>query len=175
LPLVIRRAGRTLSRVPFRDIETPMRAVFGITLAAAALTLAGGCGGNDRDKDGGGGPGSAALEGTYLLVGMEGPMGKLDEDALKKAGATDAERTWTFKGNQVTCGRKGGRAESGLLHVDSKKNPPEIDIALKDEPVSGVYRSDGDTLTIYAARNAEQRPRELRGTDKTVTLTLRKQ
>jgi len=45
-----------------------------------------------------------------------------------------------------------GNAKTGSYKIDPKKNPPEIDLIppadKKDETILGIYKLDGDTLTL---------------------------
>jgi len=62
--------------------------------------------------------------------------------------------TFKFTAEGKLIVNEGGRGERevGTFKVDSKKNPAELDLTpppeKSDKPVLGIYKLDGDTLTI---------------------------
>lgn len=119
------------------------------------------------------------LEGTYLLVGLEGKGLRLTEDDFKKV--DDSERKIVIKGDQIIAINK-GKEDPAKLKIDVSKAPFHIDITStkdkKDEVNYGIYKVDKDgTLTICAIEkgDAKDRPKEFKVNDKELMIVLKKQ
>jgi uncharacterized protein (TIGR03067 family) len=73
--------------------------------------------------------------------------------------------TFTTDGKCLLKEGKAGMRDEMTYRIDSKKNPPEIDLAETDagmkgpQPMPGIYKIEGDTLTICLALN-QKRPTE---------------
>jgi uncharacterized protein (TIGR03067 family) len=142
---------------------------------------------------------TSLLTGLALLVAAPGP-----KDAPKKeptiVGEWVGEKavsggmelpvpkggiTITFTKDGVVAVVEGGRAkpDNGSYKVDPKKDPPEIDLIPPDnkkEPtVLGIYKLDGDTLTLCFDRGgggASDRPKKFESPagSSTIVMTLKR-
>lgn len=119
-----------------------------------------------------------ALEGTYLLVGLETKGVKLTPDVLKKE--DPAERKLVIKGDQILATTK-GKDDPATIKIDASKTPPHIDItSVKDgktEVNYGIYKFEKDVLTICALEkgDAKDRPTKFDAGDKYLLLVLERQ
>lgn len=144
---------------------------FALTAAIALLALSGVSHADDKDA-------LKALEGEYLIVGIEGGGLKLTEDDLKKAGK-DEDRLVTIKGDQMIA-RFGKKDDAATIKIDSSKTPAHINITStkdgKTETNYGIYKVEKDILTITATEKSDEkeRPKDFKGTDKTLTLVIKK-
>ena len=96
----------------------------------------------------------------------------------------DGGITFTFAADGTLMVRDGGRGkpEAGSYKVDAKKNPAEIDLVpppdKKEVVLQGIYKLDGDTLTLCFRRGAPGagRPKEFEspaGSD-VIVMTLKR-
>ncbi len=146
-----------------------MRAAFGIV-----VVLAFGVGFAAEDKK------AVKLEGTYLIVGVEASGEKVPAEFITKQ--PEAERTITIKGDKMMV-MKNGKEDPATFKIDTSKTPAEITITSKkdgkDETAHGIFKLDGDTLTICAgeANTPADRPKEFKTAkdSKTMILVLQKQ
>ena len=118
------------------------------------------------------------LEGTYVLVGLEGAGLKFTEEQLKKV--PDADRKVVVKGDQITMSF-GGKDDAAALKLDAGQSPAHVTLTAtregKTEVNYGIYKFENGVLTICATEKGEakDRPKEFKADDKTVLVTLRKQ
>ena len=152
-----------------------MRRVAGLCMAAAVLALAAGCGKKGSDTSGGGG-GTSGIEGTYVVVGMEFDGEPMPEAALGKK--SEGERTMQITKDQMIT-TKGGKEDPATYKLDTSKTPHEIDMTSKhegkEEKMYGIYKVDGDKLTLCIAMSdkAADRPKEFKTKDsKTITMMM---
>src|SRR5262245_39667172 len=72
--------------------------------------------------------------------------------------------TWTFTADGKSVLRIGAKEESreGTYKLDAKKDPAEIDITpgiKKDGTMQGIYKVEGDTLTVCFSFEEAERPK----------------
>jgi len=147
-----------------------MRALFGLLLAIGVTTLTLGCG--QSSKSGAAGGGTDSLDGTYTIVatetnGQQFPAGK---------GETEEDRTVRIEGNKLIA-RKEGKDDPVNFKTDASKDPKEIDIIAaggggKGDTVYGIYKLEGDILTICMSDKAETRPKEFKTAEGSVTMMM---
>ena len=127
------------------------------------------------------------LMGLGLLTAAPGTKDEKDKDDLKKfdgawvftswdhageALPAEARETakWTIKGGKYTF-EFGGMTEEGTIKLDPAKKPATIDLAITDgqdkgKSQVGIYKIDGDTITVCLARpGANDRPTEFKSTE----------
>lgn len=146
--------------------------IFAFAAAIAFLAVSGASHADDKKtlKD---------LEGEYLIIGIEGGGLKLTEEDLKKFGK-DEERVITIKGDQILA-KFGKKDDPATIKIDSSKTPNQIDITStkdgKKETNYGIFKVEKDVLTIIATEKGEEkdRPKDFKGSEKTLMLTLKKQ
>lgn len=155
-----------------------MRRTFGIGLAVAVFALATGCG-KKAVTTGPGGPAAAkGIEGGWTLVAIE-TEGKSQAEAVKNMPVE--EKTIRATGDKMTQ-TIGGKEDHLSYKLNPTKTPPEVDLSKtlpsgKTETIYGIYKLEGDTLTICGAvDNPADRPKEFKTApgDKRMILTLKK-
>jgi uncharacterized protein (TIGR03067 family) len=149
-----------------------MRQALGvIVLLAAGLGLA-----QDEKK---GGAKVGKIEGTYLIVGLELGGDKLPAEFFDKD--PDAERTVRITADKlIVMGKK--KDDTASYTIDPSKSPAHITTTEtkggKLETSYGIYKLEGDTLTICMAEGgkAEDRPKEFKTVkgSATIMMTLKK-
>lgn len=137
-----------------------MRHVLGPGLVAALLVAAPGCGKKPGPPPEVAAP--AGIEGNWTLVALE-YAGDKDEKASK-----GAENKIRATAGQLIA-TKGGKADPLDYTLDPSKEPPAIDLKApggKGETMYGIYKLDGDTLTICAVGSSRpaDRPTEFKTT-----------
>jgi uncharacterized protein (TIGR03067 family) len=156
-----------------------MHRIATLVMTVAVLALAVGCGkkaGTTESGGGGGGgsdppgapsaPTAPSIEGTYTLVGGEAGGQPLDD--WYKA-MPEPDKTFKITADKMIATKKGLLPES--YKVDPSKTPYEIDFTTKnangkEEKTYGIYKIEGDTLTICAVKSdkPEDRPKEFKTT-----------
>ena len=151
-----------------------MRVSCRLLLATSLLVVAGGCGkketaGSGRpegdsppgtpSKAGGGSPG---IEGTYLIVGIDFNGEKMPDAELAKE--SEADRTVVIKGGKFDGKMSPGGGEEEFK-TDTTTTPARIDFTApvpggKSRTYLGIYKMEGDTLTIAVNNDPQQPPKE---------------
>lgn len=141
-----------------------MRRTFGFGLAVAVVALALGCGKTGAPSNvGPGTPGSAGIEGGWALVAIE-IDGKKSPAPAEKAAENKIRAT-----RDKLIATKGGKEDPISYTLDPSKTPFEIDLTEtkadgKRETLYGIYKLEGDTLTICAVPSDKpaDRPKEFK-------------
>jgi uncharacterized protein (TIGR03067 family) len=110
------------------------------------------------------------LQGTWVLTTLE-----RDGKAVPKTQLGKLHLKITFHGNQVTF-EYPDHTELGTYQVEPTANPKTMDVVTELDKSKGIYRLDGDSLTICGVPNGEERPAEFatkRGTRQTLFLLKR--
>jgi len=119
-----------------------------------------------------------SIEGKYVIIGLEKEKQKITEADLKKVPNQDVLKV-EIKGNKIIANFS-GKPDEATLTLDASKKPMWLDItSKKDKPEVdyGIFKLDGDTLTICAAEKgvAKDRPTEFKATGNIMIMTLKKQ
>jgi len=152
----------------------------------AVLALALGCGKKDSTESGGGGSGggSASIEGTYTLVKMEaGGVDLLEFETKMKGKGKEEDRTVKVTADKIIM-KDEGKEDPATYKLDPSKNPKEIDLVGKKGPkgqekeqkMYGIYKVEGDNLSICLSDKAESRPKDFKTSkdDMTMLMVLQK-
>jgi uncharacterized protein (TIGR03067 family) len=152
-----------------------MRRIAGFAMTVAVLALALGCSKKGSTESGGSSSSSpppqgtsSSIEGTYTLVKMEG--GGVDLLAFEtkvKGKGKEEDRTVKVTGDKIIM-MKNGKEDPATYKLDTSKNPKEIDLvdsnakAGKEEKMYGIYKVEGDNLSICVSDKAETRPKDFK-------------
>jgi uncharacterized protein (TIGR03067 family) len=95
---------------------------------------------------------TAALQGTWK------PVSRKDGASVRNVSSSIAVR-FTFSGDRVIAS-DGKREEQGTFVLAAEKTPREIDLRTSTgkKTLSGIYRLEGDVLTICVNTNGKGRP-----------------
>ena len=151
-----------------------MRSIYALALAAGLLALGTATAADDTPDQ----KALKELEGTYLLVGLEGKGVKLGEEEFMKV--PDADRKLVIKGDKIIAFTS-GKEDAGTIKLDPAQKPAFIDITTnkggKTEVNYGIYKFEHGVLTICALEKGEakDRPKEFKVDGKEIMLTLKKQ
>jgi uncharacterized protein (TIGR03067 family) len=140
---------------------------------ALILAMSLGCGKKDSTVSSGPGPGNSGgagttpvgIEGEYLVIGGEAFGEKMKEEEF---GKDEAEKTVKITKDTIQNNEK-GKLQSYKYTIDPSKSPAEIDITFpakgkKPEISYGIYKLEGDTLTLFfmGSYEAKNRPKEFK-------------
>ena len=97
------------------------------------------------------------MQGDWAAESMERDGMKLEPD--------DAQAYFrTVKGNSYTVHRYSKQVSAGTFRLDAMKSPRTIDFMpdfpAKGKPILGIYRLEGDKLTLCYPAPGKERPRE---------------
>ncbi len=99
------------------------------------------------------------LQGTWKVASIENDGKKLDPK-------TFAEWKLVVAGNKMTALDGKEVMDDHVFHLDAAAKPPAIDLTLltgakKDQTMQGIYRLEGDTLTVCVNEpGKKERPKE---------------
>ena len=151
-----------------------MRPIYALALALGLVAL----GGAARADDEANKKALKDLEGTYLLIGLEGKGLKVTEEDFKKV--PDADRKIVIKGDQIVS-YFGGKEDPAALKLDAVQKPAHMDVTStkggKTEVNYGIYKLDNGVLIVCALEKGEakDRPKEFKVDGKEIMMTLKKQ
>ncbi|MCE9552328.1 MAG: TIGR03067 domain-containing protein [Planctomycetes bacterium] len=85
---------------------------------------------------------------------------------------------WVIEGEKFTL-VSGERTTEGKITIDEKATPKSIDVYASkgtgpQVEVGGIYKLDGETLTVCYYTRKGSRPKEYQGGDEKILLTLKK-
>jgi uncharacterized protein (TIGR03067 family) len=107
----------------------------------------------------------AAKDGKKDLPGLVGEWAAESAVVRGKPDNPPPGTTWTFTADGKSVLRVGdGNGEvAGTYKADPKKDPAEVDITAgpKGGPVKGLYKVEGDTLTLCLVTDGEERPKKI--------------
>jgi uncharacterized protein (TIGR03067 family) len=110
------------------------------------------------------------LEGTWQVTKIVSDGKEVPEEKIKEA-------KFVFKAGKLTMTRGGEEQEKFDYKIDAAKKPKTIDLIEKDATAAGIYKFDGDNLTIcLPKRGSKDRPTEFKaekGSDASV-ITLKR-
>ena len=129
----------------------------------AALALAGALAAQDKK-------GAESLEGKWEVTAqtVDGKMSEPEE--LKNVFAV-------VKGEKVTFLYKDKERGTATQKLDPKKSPKQVDVTYEDGPLKGttlkgIYKLEGDTLTICLGGLGKDRPTEFASKDGSGTILI---
>lgn len=103
------------------------------------------------------------LEGTWTITSVVRNENPLPDDRLKNA-------RFLFRGERFVQELGERTLAKGTFHLDSESDPQTIDLTMsqgedKGKTILGIFRRDGDVLTICGAGPGGERPTEFAARD----------
>jgi uncharacterized protein (TIGR03067 family) len=114
------------------------------------------------------------IQGTYLIIGLDGKDLKLTEKDFKAF--PDDERKIVIKGDKIIA-NLGGKEDAATIKLDPSKKPPHITVVDQNKRVDyGIYKFEKGLLIICTTEGGleKDRPTEFKGSDKALLITLKK-
>ena len=109
------------------------------------------------------------LQGEWTMVSMETKGMKARDDVVK-------QYKLTIKGDQWTVTTLKGVGGKATFKIDPSKNPKTIDLTFefnkKGTPSRGIYKLEGDTLTLCRTAGDRERPKEFKTTEEAGILVV---
>jgi uncharacterized protein (TIGR03067 family) len=146
--------------------------MFASVVCFSLIALVGAAAGGDKA--------AAKLEGTWIGTGAIQGGKKLPAEDIERNMLTVVFKDGKYSMNAVRLGRD-VEIEAGAYKADPSKKPATLDFTIakgrKDEgkKLLGIYKLDGDNLTIAFADLGKDRPKSLEGGPETeVTILKRK-
>ncbi len=137
-----------------------------VVLLAVLLTAAASRAAEDKkaDKD------EDKIVGAWVMVSGEKGGEKAPEKFVKSFRLTYAA------GGKVTARAKENKEEEGTFKLDASKKPAQIDMAVGDKTLEGIYSLEGDNLKLCVAE-AGSRPTDFKSPEgsKTMIIILRRE
>jgi len=124
----------------------------------------------------------ASLLVTPSLIAQEGDLEKFQGDWIwqsiesngEKAKAVTRRFVYTFKGSEYVVSVDGGKPSGAIpFTLDPSKTPKTIDRTMASGNVlRGIYKLEGDTITICSEGRSGERPTEFKTTNKDWRLSV---
>jgi uncharacterized protein (TIGR03067 family) len=110
------------------------------------------------------------LQGEWTLVSSEvgGKKRPDTENALSKLTISENQWVVTYRDSPSTA--------RATIEIDPSKDPKTIDLTFRGEkePARGIYKLEGDTLTVCYGTVGGERPKEFKTTQETGVLVVLK-
>jgi uncharacterized protein (TIGR03067 family) len=109
------------------------------------------------------------LQGEWTMVSLEQRGKKVPEETAK-------QHKLTIKGDEWTVRAGDGPENKVTFKIDPSKDPKTIDMTFKvadrEIPSQGIYKLEGDTLTLCRTAGNLERPKEFKTTEKAGILVV---
>src|SRR5262245_16705066 len=102
----------------------------------------------------------ASLQGEWAMVSMETRGTKAADTQVKRYRLTIKGDKWIVSSGQ----RKGGEPAGSTMVIDPSKQPKTLDLKASRTTSKGIYKLEGDTLTLCRVTGKGERPKEFKTT-----------